>query len=56
MNLILAPVWIVDEWLFNPKIHGILQNVIQVLAWHPWPPLAQGQSHHGSKIHITTSR
>jgi hypothetical protein len=56
MNLILAPRWIVDEWFFDPKIHGLLQNVIQVLIGHPWPPLASRQSHHGRKIHVITSR
>jgi hypothetical protein len=54
MNIIITLKWIVDEWLSNPKIHGILQNVIQVLIGHPWPLLAQGRSHHGSKIHATT--
>jgi hypothetical protein len=23
----------------NPKVHGILQNVIQMLTWHPQPLL-----------------
>jgi hypothetical protein len=35
MNLIPTPRWIMDEWLFNPRIHGILKNVIQVLIGHP---------------------
>jgi hypothetical protein len=56
MNLILALGWIVDEWFSNPKIHGILQNVIQVLTWHPWPSFIKGQSHHGRKIHTTASQ
>jgi len=42
MNLIPVPGWIVDEWFFAPKIRDILQDVIQVLIGHPWPPLAQG--------------
>jgi hypothetical protein len=50
MNLILALGWIVDEWLSNPRIHGILQNVIQALTLHPWPSLAEGCKHHGRKI------
>jgi hypothetical protein len=33
MNLIPAPRWIMDEWFSKPKIHGILQNVIQMLTW-----------------------
>ncbi len=56
MNLIPTPRWIVDEWFFNPKIHDILQNVIQVLIGHPRPLLAQGQSHHGRKIHTIASQ
>jgi hypothetical protein len=28
MNFILAPIWIVDEWLFDPSVHGILYNVM----------------------------
>jgi hypothetical protein len=40
MNLVPTPGWIMDEWLFNPIIHGILQNVTQVFIRHPWPPLA----------------
>jgi hypothetical protein len=35
MNLILAIGWIVDEWFPKPIIHGILQNLIQVLTRHP---------------------
>jgi len=42
MNFILAPRWIMDEWFSNPRIHGILQNGIQVLAWHPQPLFAKG--------------
>jgi hypothetical protein len=38
-----------DDWFSNPLIHGILQNVIQVLTWHPQPPLVEGQKHHGKK-------
>jgi hypothetical protein len=41
MTLISTPKWIVDEWLFN-IIHGILQNAIQVLTWHPWPLIVEG--------------
>ncbi len=48
--------WIVNEWLSNPRIHGILQNLIQVLTWHPQLPLAKGQNHNGRKIHTTTSQ
>jgi len=55
MNFIPTPRWIVNEWFFNPIIHGILHNVMQVLPRHPWPLLAQGQSHHGKKIHATTN-
>jgi len=40
MNLIPVPRWIMDEWFSNPKIHSILQNVIQVLTRHPQPPFA----------------
>jgi hypothetical protein len=42
MNLIPTPRWIVDEWFYDPNIHGILQNVIQVLTWHPQPLLVKG--------------
>jgi hypothetical protein len=28
MNFILAPRWIVDEWLFDASVHGILYNVM----------------------------
>jgi hypothetical protein len=28
MNLISTPRWIMDEWFFNLRIHGILQNII----------------------------
>jgi hypothetical protein len=45
MNLISIPGWIVDEWFSNPKIHGILQNVIQVLTFHPRHPLIEGHKH-----------
>jgi len=55
MNLILAPGWIVDEWFYNPRIHGILQNVIKVLTWHPQPLLAEGPKPHGRKIHALAS-
>ncbi len=41
MNLIPTLRWIVDEWLSNFKIHGILQNVIQVPTWHPRPLLVE---------------
>jgi hypothetical protein len=51
MSLIRVLGWIVDGWFLNPKIHGILQNVIQVLTWHPQPPLAEGRNHHERKIH-----
>jgi hypothetical protein len=50
MNLIPVLGWIVDEWFSNPNVHGILQNVIQVLTWHPQPLLAKGPRHHGRKI------
>jgi hypothetical protein len=33
---------ILDEWFSNPRIHGILQNIIQMFTRHPWPSLAQG--------------
>jgi hypothetical protein len=56
MNLVPFLGWIVDEWWFsNPIIHGILQNVIQMFIGHPWPPFAQGQNHHGRKIHAIAS-
>jgi hypothetical protein len=55
MNLIPAPRCIMDEWFYNPIIHGILQNVIQVLTWHPRPLLVEGHNHLGRKIHATTS-
>jgi hypothetical protein len=45
MNFISTPRWIVDEWFSNPKIHGILQNVIQVLTFHPRHPLVKGHKH-----------
>ncbi len=45
-----------DEWFYDPNVHGILQNVIQVLAWHPWPSLAEGPKHHERKIHTIASR
>jgi hypothetical protein len=55
MKLIPTPRWIMDEWFFNPKTHGILQNVIQVFTWHSWPLLVEGQNHHGRKIHTIAS-
>jgi hypothetical protein len=55
MNLILILGWIVDEWYFNTIIHSILQNVIQVLTWHPWSSFADAHNHHVRKIHATTS-
>jgi hypothetical protein len=55
MNLIPALKWIVDERFFDPNIRGILQNVIQVLTWHPWPLLVKGPIHHGRKIHAIAS-
>jgi hypothetical protein len=55
MNFIPTPRWIVDEWFSNPKIHGILQNVIQVFTLHPWPSFAKGPKHHGRKMHGITS-
>jgi hypothetical protein len=55
MNFIPAPGWIVDEWFYDPKVHGILQNVIQVLTWHPRPSLVKGPKRHGRKIHATAS-
>jgi hypothetical protein len=55
MNLVPTPRWIMDEWFSNPKIHGILHDVIQVFTWHPWPVLVEGRRHHGRKIHTTAS-
>jgi hypothetical protein len=45
-----------NEWFLNPRIHGILQNIIQVFIGHPQPLFAQGRSHHGRKIHAIASR
>jgi hypothetical protein len=55
MNHILVLGWIVDEWFYDPKVHGILQNVIQVLTWHPRPSLVKEPKCHGRKIHATAS-
>jgi hypothetical protein len=57
MNLIPSLRWRVDEWFPNPKIHGILQNVIQVAYMAPTTPmpLVEGQNHRRKKIHATTS-
>jgi hypothetical protein len=56
MKLIPSLRWIVDEWFYNPNIHGTLQNVIQVITWHPWPLFTKGPKHHGRKIHTTISQ
>jgi len=55
MNLIPTPRWIMDEWFFDPNVHGILQNVIQMPTWHPQPSLSERPRHHGKKIHKTIS-
>jgi hypothetical protein len=52
MYLIPTLGWIVDEWFFNPKIHSILQSVIQMLTLHPRPLPIEGHK----KIHATTSQ
>jgi hypothetical protein len=51
MNLIPIPRWIVDELFLNPRIHGILQNIIRVLTLHPQPSPTEGCKHCGKKIH-----
>jgi hypothetical protein len=56
MNFIPTPRWIVHERFSNPKIHGILHDVVQVLKWHPWHVLVEECRHHGKKIHTTASR
>jgi hypothetical protein len=56
MNFILAPGWIMDEWFSNLKVHGILQNVIKMLTWHPQPLFVEGPKHHGRKIHATSTQ
>jgi hypothetical protein len=33
-----------DEWFFNPIIHGILQNLIHMLTRHPWPHLPKDET------------
>jgi len=56
MNFIPTQKWIMDKWFFDPNVHGILQNVIHMLTWHPRPLLAKRPKHHGRKIHATTSQ
>ncbi len=56
MNFLPTPSQIMNEILFLPTIHYMLQNIVYVLTMHPFPSPTQQTCHHCDKICASASK